>query len=84
MKDEIYYKLKRFNGKNVTVYVTHKIYGTHKISCTFNLLKDKEKIGLTVNGHEIYVTSDELEEIKYSTSMFEVVGKLQTIKVILQ
>ena len=82
MKDEIYYSLKALEGKDVVVYITHKIYGTHKINCIFNLLKDEEKIGLTVNGHEIYVMWEELEEINYSTSMLEIIGKLQTIKII--
>ena len=81
MKDETSYTLKEFNGKDVIVYITHKIYGTHKINCTFNLLKDKERIGLTVNGHKIYVTWEELEEINYSTSTVEIVGKFQTIKI---
>ena len=81
MNSEINYSLKQFEGKDVVAYITHKVYGTHKINCIFNLLKDEEKIGFTVNGHEIYVTWEELEEINYSTSMLEIIGKLQTIKI---
>lgn len=84
MKDETNYNLKQFNGKDVIVYITHKIYGTHKINCIFNLLKDKDKIGIVVNNHEIYITRGELEEIKCSTSIVEIIGKLQTIKIIIK
>ena len=81
LRDETNYNLKQLEGKDVVVQIKHKIYGTHKINCIFNLLQDEEKIGLTVNGHGIYVTWEELEEIKYSTGMLEIVGTLQTIKV---
>lgn len=84
MKDETNYNLKQFNGKDVIVYITHKIYGTHKINCIFNLLKDKDKIGLIINNHEIYVAREELEEIKYGTSITEIIGKMQTIKIIIK
>jgi hypothetical protein len=58
--------IKKFNAlKNVVadVYIKHLLYGNQKIKkCILHPFVDGDRIGLTINNEDVYVTMDELQE----------------------
>lgn len=56
--------VEKFNGLNnmvADVYIKHMLYGNQKIKrCVLHPFVDGERIGLVINGEDIYITMDEM------------------------
>ena len=59
--------IERFSALNnviADVYIKHILYGCQKIKkCILHPVMDGERIGLSINGEDIYITMDELCEV---------------------
>lgn len=48
--------LKKHNGVDAIISISHQLYGDQKIICSLNYIFDEERIGFRVkNGQEIFV-----------------------------
>ena len=74
--------LKLFKEKTVKVSVEHKIYGSQQLKIrSFQPLLTEDKIGFVVEGREIFLYIDEIENIKFNKNMLQIIGGIQTITI---
>lgn len=53
--------LKKHNGENALIRISHKLYGTQKIKLKLDYVFDEERVGFRVkNGQEIFVYKNEI------------------------
>ena len=58
--------LKKHNGENAVIRISHKLYGTQKIKLKLDYVFDEERVGFRVkNGQEIFVYKNEI--VDYGT-----------------
>ena len=59
--------IEKFNALNNTVadvHIKHLLYGNQKIKrCILHPFVGGDRIGLTINGEDIYITMDELQNV---------------------
>ena len=59
--------IEKFNALSNTaadVHIKHLLYGNQKINrCVLHPFADGDRIGLTINDEDIYITMDELMEV---------------------
>ena len=54
-------ELRRNNGQDATISISHKLYGNQKIRCELNYIFDENRIGFKfVNGQDIYIYKNDL------------------------
>lgn len=54
-------KLKKHNGEDAVIRITHQLYGVQEISAELNYICDERRIGFFVkNGQEIFIYKDEV------------------------
>ena len=54
--------LKRYNGSDATISISHKLYGNQKLQCTLDCLCGDNRIGFKVNQHHvIFIYKHDLE-----------------------
>lgn len=71
-----------FIGQTVIVTVQHIIYGDHQVKVqNFTPLYAQGKIGVSIEGHDLFVYEDELQGIDIDKTICKIVGTLQTIKI---
>lgn len=59
--NELKKELKKHNGENAAISISHKLYKGEKIKCKFDYIFDENRIGFRIkNGQEIYVYKNEL------------------------
>lgn len=69
-----------FVGQTVKAKIFHKIYGNQAaIIRSFQPLIKEDRIGFVANNHEVFVYSDEIENITADKNMVIIYGTLQTI-----
>lgn len=76
--------LKKYNGGDAVISISHKLYGNQKIKCVLDCIIDDNRIGFRVkSGQEIYVYRSEIvtfyigEEIVFSDNVMQVNIKLK-------
>ena len=47
--------IEKFKGKNVTIQITHKLYGDQKIKCDLCIIDDMSRLGFCIGSQEIYI-----------------------------
>ena len=53
--------LKKYNGEDVVINTSHKLYGAQKIKCKLDYIFDAERVGFRVNsGQNIFVHRNEI------------------------
>lgn len=58
--------LRKNNGQDATISISHKLYGDQKIRCELDYIFDNERIGFkAINGQEIFIYRKDL--INYGT-----------------
>lgn len=74
--------LKLFEEKTVKVSVEHKIYGSQQLKIrSFQPLLTEDKIGFIVEGREVFLYIDEIENIKFNKDTIQIIGSIQTITI---
>lgn len=54
--------IENLNGKNVTIQITHKLYGDQKIKCDLCIIDDMSRLGFCVGDQEIYIEKKAISE----------------------
>ena len=63
--------LKKHNGENAVIRISHKLYGTQKIKTKLNYIFDGRRIGFSVKrGQEIYIYKDEVTDFGIEGSIY--------------
>lgn len=58
--------LKKHNGKDATISISHKLYGNQKLKLELDCIFDDNRVGFRVkNGQEIFVYRNEI--VNYGT-----------------
>lgn len=71
-----------FSGKTVIACIFHKIYGDQKATIhEFHPFYAKDRVGFIVNGREVFVYFDEIENVNYNKNTFIINGSLQKMVV---
>ena len=53
--------LEKYNGKDATIRISHKLFGTQKIELKLSYIFDKNRIGFRVgNGQEIFIYTNDI------------------------
>lgn len=69
-----------FMKGKVKVSNHHDIYGSQTvISDNVCFFHTKEKIGLSVNGHELYLYPEEIKELQIQEDIINIIGYSQAI-----
>ena len=51
----------KYNGKDATIRISHKLFGTQKIELKLSYIFDKNRIGFRVgNGQEIFIYTNDI------------------------
>ena len=70
-----------FNGKEVSILLTHKVYGAQKATGILNLFQDADKIGFVHNGHQVFLYHNEIEFFECNAKELKLVGQPLSIKI---
>lgn len=70
-----------FNGKKVSIFLRHQVYGTQRAVGILNLFQDTEKIGFINNGNKVFVYYNEIESFEYNDKELNFVGQPLSIKI---
>lgn len=63
--------LKKYNGEDAVISISHKLYGDQKIQCKFDCIVDEMRIGFRVKGgQEIYMYRDEVQSFLYDKDLY--------------
>lgn len=55
--------LKKYNGKDAMISISHKLYGDQKLRLNLDYIIDEERVGFMVkNGHEIFMYKTEITD----------------------
>ena len=73
--------LKKIEGKNVWINITHDLYGDQNIKCAFQLLNDGERLGFLVGEQEIYINKNEICNIGIKGNLVCFADKVMCIKI---
>lgn len=64
-------KLKKHNGDNAAIRISHKLYGEQKIKTKLNYIFDEKRIGFSLKkGQEIYIYKDEVRDFGIEGSIY--------------
>ena len=47
--------LKRYNGDDVVISISHALYGGQKLKCKLDCICDKQRVGFCIGDQEIFV-----------------------------
>ena len=70
-----------FNGKKVSIFMKHQVYGIQKAIGVLNLFHDAEKIGFINKGNRVFVYYNEIESFEYNDKELNFVGQPLSIKI---
>ena len=71
-----------FMGKTVMACIFHKIYGNQTATIReFNPFCAEDRVGFLINGREVFVYFDEIENVTCDNNTFTINGSLQTMVV---
>ena len=76
-------ELRKNNGIDAIISISHKLYGSQKIKCALDYIFDNERIGFRVkNGQEIFVYKSDIinygikDGIHFADNLMEIKIKL--------
>lgn len=52
--------LKRYNGENAIVSISHALYGDQKLKCKLDCIFDEQRVGFRIGNQEIFVYRNEI------------------------
>lgn len=59
-------KFNELNNMVADVHIKHLLYGNQKIKrCILHPFVDGDRIGLVINGEDIYITMDEMRGVRF-------------------
>lgn len=77
-------KFNELNGKCADIKIKHALYGNQKIKkCVLHPFVDGERIGLNINGEDIYITTEELRGIGVGTNQYIIKSELMELYILL-
>ena len=63
--------LEKYNGKDATIRISHKLFGTQTIELKLSYIFDEDRIGFRVgNGQEIFIYIKDLVEFGIGGSIY--------------
>ena len=63
--------LEKYNGKDATIRISHKLFGTQKIELKLSYIFDEDRIGFRVgNGQEIYIYTKDMIDYGIEGSIY--------------
>ena len=63
--------LEKYNGKDATIRISHKLFGTQKIELKLSYIFDEDRIGFRVgNGQEIYIYTKDIVDCGVEGSIY--------------
>jgi hypothetical protein len=63
--------LKKHNGENVVIRISHKLFGVQKINTKLNYIFDEKRVGFSIKrGQEIYIYKDEVKDFGVEGSIY--------------
>lgn len=70
------------NGQDGVVEVSHTVYGNQKIYTTINFIDKADRVGICVGRQEIYLTMDEIKNVRILEDSAFIGGDLMQISII--
>ena len=63
--------LEKYNGKDATIRISHKLFGTQKIELELEYIFDEDRIGFRAgNGQEIYIYTRDIVSFGVEDSIY--------------
>lgn len=63
--------LEKYNGKDATVRISHKLFGAQEIETELDLILDEDRVGFRVgNGQEIYIYTKDIVDCGVEGSIY--------------
>jgi hypothetical protein len=77
-------KFNKLNNTVADVYIKHLLYGNQKIKrCILHPFVDGDRIGLTINDEDVYITMDELQAVSATSAECIVKSEVMELYIIL-
>ena len=73
--------LKKIEGENVWINITHDLYGNQNIKCAFQLYDNEERIGFLAGEQEIYIYKKDICNIGIKGNLIYFADKIMCIKI---
>ena len=72
-----------FNNKRGKILIEHALWGKQVFRCdTIEMIDDTDRLGVKVNGHDVYIMKGEMISCKYHDRMLMFADKSLTITII--
>lgn len=69
--DNLEMGLRKYNGGDAVISISHKLYGSQKIKCKFDCIVDEQRIGFRVkSGQEIYIYKEDIKSFDVNDVIF--------------
>ena len=78
---ELIEKLRKINGENVWIHITHDLYGNQNLKCAFQLLDDEERLGFCIGSQEIFIDKGNICNVGVQDELFYFADELMCIKI---
>lgn len=75
--DDLY----NLDGKNGKVTINHEWYGDQVIRGTFHIINDRERVGVKIGNHELFLWDYEVLDIKANKNFALIKGEFMRIKI---
>ena len=63
--------LEKYNGKDATIRISHKLFGTQKIELKLSYIFDEDRIGFRIgNGQEIFIYTNDIIDFGIGNSIY--------------
>ena len=73
-------KFNELNNMVADVYIKHLLYGNQKIQrCVLHPFLDGDRIGLNINGENIYITMSELQGVRAGNNEYTITSKVMEL-----
>lgn len=67
------------------IHIKHLLYGKQKIKrCVLHPFVDGDRIGITINDEDVYITMDELLEIGIKNNEYTIKSEVMELHILLQ
>lgn len=74
-------ELKKINGKQVKIYIAHKLYGSQKIEYGLCVIEDEGRLGFAINEQEIYLNKRDIIDYGMIKGMYFWADKLMKVEI---
>lgn len=71
-----------FNNRNGKIIINHNLWGQQIFNCEKIEVINNDKLGVRINGHDVFVLKDDVVSVDYNNNMLKISDHSLTITII--